>query len=110
MASKNDFEASVRSIRILSTFFLSAGIISVMAGLVISINTATLTLDYFTSTTEALRNAAEEGSILSYAHAQIESNRVIANSLFASGIGSLLFGIGLAIVDVLKLQMRALKK
>lgn len=96
----------VNTIRIVSTLFLVVGFLAVVAGLIVSIRNSQLTYDYFTQTTEALRNAAETNSILSQATATMETNRVVSDSLYASGIGSLLFGIGLALVDLLRINSK----
>jgi hypothetical protein len=94
----------INTIRVASTVFLVIGFLSVMGGLIVSINNNALVYDFYAHTTVALRNAAEANSTVTQVMAAIESNKVIANALYASGIGALLFGIGLAIVDVLRLQ------
>lgn len=99
-------QSIINTIRIVSTLFLVVGFLAVMAGLVVSINNAQLSFDFFSQTTEALRNAAESNSIIAQGSATIETNKILAQSLFASGIGSLLFGIGLALVDLLRVNSK----
>jgi hypothetical protein len=90
--------------------FLVIGFLAVMAGLIVSINNSKLSYDYFTQTTEALRNAAESNSVLTQAMGNIETNKLVSQSLYATGIGSLLFGIGLALVDLLRINSWMMKK
>lgn len=100
----------VNTIRVASTVFLVVGFLSVMGGLIISINNNALVYSFFAETTVATRNAAEVGSTIAQVMAAIESNRLMANALYASGIGALLFGIGLALVDLLRLQAAAFRR
>ena len=100
----------INTIRIISTVFLVVGFLAIMAGLIVSINNMQLSYEFFSETTEATRNAAQENSVISQVLGTIESNKLIANGLFASGIGSLLFGIGLALVDLLRLTSLSLRK
>ncbi len=99
-------QSIINTIRIVSTLFLVIGFLAVMAGLIVSINNAQLSFDYFSQTTEALRNAAESNSVIAQGVATIETNKILAQSLFASGLGALLFGIGLALVDLLRVNSK----
>ncbi len=100
----------VNTIRILSTVFLVIGFLAIMAGLIVSVNNLQLTYDYFTQTTTAMRNAAEANSTIALAQGTMEANKMIAGSLYATGVGALLFGIGLALVDLLRINSWGMRK
>lgn len=103
-------QSKVNTIRIVSTMFLVVGFLAIIAGLIVSINNSQLAFDFYSQTTESLRNAAESNSVVNQAMATVEQNKIIAESLFASGIGALLFGIGIALVDLLWVNYWGMKK
>lgn len=109
MAKKDDHISGVQTVRFLSTLFLVIGFLSVIAGVIVSIQGSILSYDFYSQSTAAERAAGEAWSLVNVYSANIESGKIVANALFMGGLASILFGIGLALIDVLKLGLLNLK-